>query len=88
MLVSKVLATDANTRGDFGRLSDDFQVVFSGFRVSHTYDVPAEVVTFVCAQSWTPRANRDPVWAFCSHVVVTEACDVSVHFGVGFSNDS
>ena len=88
MLLCEMLAADADARSDFSAFSYDFQVVFSGFWVSHAYDVPAEIISFIGTKGWTPRAHGDPVWAFRRHVIVAEACDVSVHFRVRFSNDS
>ncbi len=49
VLVSEVLATDADAWGDLCRFSDDFEVVFSGFWVGHADYIPAEVETFVGA---------------------------------------
>jgi len=82
------LAADADAGSEFCAFRDDFEVVFAGFGVGHADDVPADVKAFVCAQSWTIAAYADPVGAFCRHVVVAENGDVSVHFGVCFSNDS
>ena len=88
MLVCEMLAADADAWSDFGAFSYDFQVVFSSFWVSHAYDVPAEVITFVGTEGWTKGAYGDPVWAFRRHVIVAEACDVRVHFRVRFPNNS
>ncbi len=65
-----------------------FKVVFAGFGVGHTNNVPAEVVAFVGAQCRAPAADGDPVRAFFSHEVVAKTCNVSVHFGVWFADNS
>ena len=83
-----MLAADAYTWAGFGGFRDDFEVVFACFWVSHADYVPAEVVAFVGAQCGAEAACGDPVWAFCRHVVVSEDCDVSVHFWVNFTDDS
>ncbi len=83
-----MLAADADAWTFLGAVSDDFKVVFSCLWVSHADYVPAEVVAFVGPKCWAKAACGHPVWAFCSHVVITEDCDVSVHFWVYYTDDA
>jgi len=84
----EVLAADADARRLFGGVGDDFEVVLSRLWVGHANDVPAQAVILVRAQGWSVGACGNPVWALCSHIIVAEDGDVSVHLGVGFANDS